>query len=99
MGPRTRHWGAPDAVEILFDPTERMIGFRKAKSGATTYPVRKQGKSATYLITWTALMHQMRIDTSHARRSRARMIDDVLAIDLEEAATLPSVESPQPGSG
>jgi hypothetical protein len=70
-----------------------MIGFRAAKPSPATYPIRKQGSSATYLVTGKALVRQMSIDVSEARRYPATLIDGVPAIELEEGgATAPSTQ-------
>ena len=84
-----------DAVEILFDPVERVIGFRAAPLSAASYPIHQQGTSATYLIAGRALARVMGIDTSRARRYDAALIDDVLTVDLNQAGVPVSAGAPR----
>jgi hypothetical protein len=75
--------GIPEAVEVLYDEEERLFGIRPAESSARTYPLRKMGSSGTYLISAKAIADVLGIDTTIARRYDAKMIEDVLVVDLK----------------
>ncbi len=87
--------GSPQAVEILCDPQERLIGFRSTSPTAGAYPVHKQRAGATYLIAGRVLTREMNIDTSRARRYHAQVVDGVLTVDLKQAAVLVSAGAPR----
>ena len=87
--------GAPQAVEVLCDPEARLIGFRATSPASGACPVHQQGRSATYLIAGKALVRAMAIDTSHARRYDAELVDDVLTVDLTQAGVRVSAGAPR----
>lgn len=83
--------GEPEAVELLFDPTERIVGLRGiSKEEEHAYPIRPQGgnQDGTYLVAGTAFAKYYGIDTSVSTRRPAVMQDGVLCIDLKEAGTV-----------
>lgn len=77
--------GSPEAVELLYDPDERIVGLRSVNpEAAHAYPVRTMGNGNTRLIAGTAFTHFHGIDTGVARRYSATMYGDVLGIDLKQ---------------
>lgn len=83
--------GEPEAVELLYDPTERIVGLRGvSKEEEHAYPIRPQGgnQDGTYLVAGTAFTKYYGIDTSVSTRRPAVMQDGVLCIDLKEEGTV-----------
>src|SRR5215213_2963119 len=77
--------GEPVAVELLFDPTERLIGLRGvSRQVPHAYPLRTQAASSSMLISGRAFARHYGISTDVARRYPATMIGDVLAVDTNE---------------
>jgi hypothetical protein len=78
--------GAPEAVELLYDKDERIVGFRAVpKEAEHAYGLRAAGK--TYVVSGTAFTKYYKIDTSVSRRWAARMDGDVLCVDLKSDGT------------
>ncbi len=82
--------GEPEAVLLLFDPEERIIGLRRVeRSDPNSYPVQKQPSGKGAVVSGKAFAQFYGIATDQARRYPARFYDDVLGVDLnEEAAEL-----------
>lgn len=82
--------GEPETVELLFDPEEKLIGFREvAANSPRAYPVRPQGKNAaTFMIAGQAFTKYYDIDTSTARRYSVEMQDGILILDLKGESTV-----------
>ena len=79
--------GDPEAVELLYDRTERLIGMRSASlNNRLAYPVRKQQNAASYLIAGNAFNQFYGIETGSTRRWNAVMSDDILVVDLKQQA-------------
>jgi hypothetical protein len=77
--------GEPAAVELLFDRTERLIGLRGAPAQVPhAYPLRTQSASSSVLVSGRAFTRHFGISTDVARRYLAKMIGDVLAVDVKE---------------
>lgn len=76
--------GRPEAVNIMFDRKERLIGLQAAALSVRNYKLNKQGSSNTYLIAGKALVQAMEIDTQKAMRYDAEMRDGILVIDLAQ---------------
>ena len=76
--------GEPEAVELLYDPENRMVGFRPTDpTRPRAFFVRPQGKnSATYTVAGRAFTQHYEIDTSKALRYAAIMQDDTLVVEL-----------------
>jgi hypothetical protein len=76
--------GSPEAVELLYDPDEKLIGFRPAEmTSPRAFPVRPQGKNATtFLIAGKSFSNYYKLDTRHARRYAVGMQDGILVLDL-----------------
>ena len=76
--------GEPEAVELLFDRGERLLGFRPVDpSAAHAYKPRKQGRTANYVVSGMALTQYFGIETDTARRY-AEVQDGVLVVDLKQ---------------
>ena len=81
--------GNPTAVELLFDRTARIMGFRVADpSDLHAYAVRTQKGSKSVLVSGKAFAQRWSIDLHRAMRYPATMLDDVLAVDLNGPAAL-----------
>ncbi len=81
--------GEPDEVELLYDPDERIIGFRAAgETSPHSYPIKPQPNGRTYQTGGRAFCSHYGIETGQARRFAAEMIDGVLAIDLKGEAKI-----------
>lgn len=84
--------GRPEAVELLYDAAERVIGIRAVDRDVEhAYPLR--GTSAkrddsTFMLSGMAFTKYYGIDTTVARRYTATMQDDVLCVDLKDEGTV-----------
>lgn len=80
-----RALGEPEAVELLYDRAERLVGLRNATvDNPFAYPVRKQQNAASYLIAGKAFAQHYGISVGVTRRWPAQMVEGILAIDLKE---------------
>jgi hypothetical protein len=77
--------GEPEAVTLLYDEEEQLIGFKPAdSSNPRSFPVRPQGKNAaTLMIAGQSFSKHFGLDTSIARRYSVEMRDGVLVLDLK----------------
>ena len=83
--------GRPEAVELLFDREEQVMGFRSAaKDLPHTYAVRPQAKSSSLLVSGRAFNQHYGIVVDTSRRYPATMMDDVLAIDFTNSDAVES---------
>ncbi len=83
--------GSPEAIELLYDSGEQIVGFRGVpKTAEHAYPLRAQaGKSVgPYIVSGTAFVRYYGIETTVSRRFVATMQDDVLCIDLKLEGTI-----------
>jgi hypothetical protein len=83
--------GSPEAIELLYDAQEKIIGFRGvAKTAEHAYPVRAQaGKSVgPYIVSGTAFVRYYGIDTTVSRRFVGALEGNVLCIDLKLEGTV-----------
>lgn len=77
--------GSPEAVYLLFDPQQRIIGLAKKPGGVPgVYPVTMRSTGKTYIINALAFCKHYGIDLSEARLFSAQMIGDTLAVDIKE---------------
>ncbi len=76
------------AVELLFDPDERIMGLRGVNPGTLhAAQVRKQPGADTYLIGVHSFAKRYGIPTDRARRYYAQLIDGgILAVNLSQEA-------------
>ena len=81
--------GSPEAVELLFDRQERLMGMRKISPKAEhAYAVRPSGKKASsFLVAGMAFSQYYDIPRDVARRWPAELRDGVLIVDLKSPAT------------
>ena len=77
--------GCPSEVEILYDPEERIVGFRQAEEASPHgYPVHKQTNGRTYHFGGVGFTKYYGIETGRSRRFAMRDFDGVYGIDLKE---------------
>ena len=78
--------GEPEAVVLLFDPEEKVVGFRASPAtDPRAFPLRKYNRrSSAYLVSGRTFLKHYGVDHSTARRYSARMVGDVLAVPLRE---------------
>jgi len=80
--------GEPSFVELLYDPDERIVGFRPLKKQVPhAYPVRTPGRGSTYLVAGHAFLKFYGIPNEVSTRYVAEMFGDVLGIDLKKKGT------------
>ncbi len=82
--------GSPEAVELLYDPCERMVGLRPVDPRAdNAYVVRRtaSGGRGPFVITVMAFTKLYEIDTSQSLRRDAFFEDGVLCMRLDDPAT------------
>jgi hypothetical protein len=77
--------GAPDAVELLYDPHKKVIGLRAADAklphAHLVRPATRRPLRGPFLISATAFVAYYNIDTSIGRRWIGFLSSDVLCID------------------
>jgi len=77
--------GEPEAVELLYDRKERVMGIRPVDPKAQhAYKIRKQPSSVSFLIAGQAFTQYYGIPTDKPIRYRAKMADGVLTVDLKQ---------------
>lgn len=79
--------GSPKAIELLFDPNERIIGLRGVDiDAAHAYPLRTTAAklNPSYLASGAAFVKYYGIDASTSQRWDAYMVDDVLCVNIAE---------------
>lgn len=82
--------GSPDYIELLYDATEKIIGFRPCDGGTKhAYQLRNANaeRTSTFMISGTAFVNYYEIDTSVSRRWDAQVIDGLLCVDLKDEFT------------
>jgi hypothetical protein len=73
--------GGSTDVELVYDPTERLIGIKPSPKSATSFPL--QGSDAsTRRISAKTLVKAMNIDASEAKHYDAEFKDGYLVVDL-----------------
>lgn len=77
--------GEPEAVELLFDASARVMGMRAVEASANhAYPLRGSGKSkSSFLLSGMAFSKYYEINTEVARRYSATFMDNILQVDLK----------------
>lgn len=77
--------GEPEAIEILYAPEEKVIGFQAApKSSPDAYAVRRNTKTAFQVEGRGFLKYYNIPKEATGRRYRAEMMDDVLTVNLNQ---------------
>lgn len=80
--------GSPKFVELLYNRTQRLIGFRPTNAAnGRAVPVRKQSNSESYIIAGLTFTKEYDIDSSVARRYTAQMQGSMLVVDLKSPST------------
>lgn len=80
--------GEPAALELLYDHTERLIGFRPVDPSTThAYAPRRQGRAANFIVSGSAFTKYFDIETDTARRYPAELVNGVLVVDLKQPGT------------
>ncbi len=101
--------GSPDAVELLYDPCERVVGLRPVDPREeNSYIVRRprSGGRGPFVITAMAFTKLYDIDTTQSLRRDAFLDNGVLCVCLNDAATpvtsnrarhtdIPQLDSPE----
>ena len=84
--------GEPEAVELLFDRDEQLIGLKPTSPKEPyAFPIRPQGsrnRVSNYAVAGQAFTKHYDIDTSVARRYLAEMRDDTLVVDLKSGGAI-----------
>lgn len=91
--------GNPDAVELLYDPDNKIMGVRAVDPAVEhAYPLRSPSKTdRSFILSGTAFTKYYEIDTTVSTRRQAYMEGDILCIDLKEPGTV--VTSNRRGTG
>lgn len=92
--------GQPEAIELLYDPDERIIGVRGVDPTVEhAYPLRTMpGKHESgFIVSGTAFTKFYGISTEISKRYRAELDGDILCIDLKQPGT--EVTSNRKGRG
>lgn len=80
--------GMPDAVELLYDPSERIIGVRPVEPAVEhAYPLRPNAREAGFMVSGTAFVKYYGISCDVSRRFQAYMEEGILCIDLKQEGT------------
>jgi len=87
--PAYKALGSPEAVELLYDRDQNLMGLRKVDPATDhAYIVRPLGKGGSnWLISGKAFTTYYGISIGVARRWLGRMEDDLLVFDLKEPGT------------
>jgi len=82
--------GRPAAVEYLYSPRTKILGFRAADPDSPlSYPVYQQGNSRNFQSAGQALHSHYGLPTEQAFRYRAELVEGILYIDLNDEDALP----------
>lgn len=82
--------GSPKAIELLYDPEERIIGFHGVDpSEEHAYAIRSGGGKydTNYIVSGTALVKYYGIPTPVSRRYAAYLEGETLCVDLKAEGT------------
>ncbi len=82
--------GKPEAIEYVYSPKARILGFRGADPEAeNSYPLYSQGHSKNYQCAGQALHTFYGIPMDQTIRYPSELIGDTLYIDLNDKAAIP----------
>lgn len=76
--------GAPPAVELLYNRSDRLIGVRKAKQGADHAIDLRSRTGTAWTVSAKGFLRFYGIDVPAAVRRLARVKEGMLVIDLKE---------------
>jgi hypothetical protein len=81
--------GRPEAIEFLYNPTEQVIGFRKADpKDAHSYLVKSTGTGGgTFTVSGKAFLKYYEIPFGKSVRYMAEAVEGILVIDLKRGGT------------
>ncbi len=82
--------GTPEAIELLYDPDEKIVGIRGVKASVEhAYPLRSgvANRESSFLVSGRAFTQYYGIETDVSRRWPAYMDDGILCIDLKQPRT------------
>lgn len=82
--------GSPSAVELLYDPNEKIVGLRPTGANSEhAYPVRSTAskRESTFMVSGTAFTKYYGIDTATSVRRRAYVDGGILCLDLKDPGT------------
>ncbi len=89
--------GAPEGVELLWDPDRRAIALRPAElTNQNAYPLRAQGshsEKGPWLVAGTLFTQYIGLDTSQAFRWTPAVEDGLLVVDVSKPGN--KVSSPR----
>ena len=73
------------SVDLLYDADRELVGIRLAhQDNPNPHLLRRQGRSEVYLVSGTLFCAHYDIDTSVARRYRAKFHDGILGVRLSD---------------
>ena len=76
--------GEPPAVELLYDPEEKVVGFRGIDpSESHAYPLRTTPGETSFILSGRAFTKYFQIATEVSTRYDAALDGDVLCVDLK----------------
>jgi hypothetical protein len=80
--------GNPEAVTLLYDPAERLVGFKPSSPDhPRAYPARPQPQGTSVSVAGRSFMKHYGIDASTTKRYAVQMRDGILVLDLESEST------------
>ena len=82
--------GKPDAIELLYDRTARIVGLRPAEPGTPqAYPLRPGAGvgHGPYVVSAIAFTKFYEIPTDKSLRWQAQLVEGVLCVELDSIAT------------
>lgn len=83
--------GEPAAIELLFNSRSNAFALRSADPEQhTSYPVRKQPNSISYLISAQAFCKMYEIGIDRTRRYTAEFVDGMLVVSLTKPLSEPA---------
>jgi hypothetical protein len=81
--------GAPQAIELMYDANEQVIGFRSVDPKAEhAYPIRETNNGTSYVVSGRAFVGHYGINTDVSRRYPATIVDGILCLDLKTPGTV-----------
>lgn len=73
--------GRPEAVELRYDPSAKLVGLKSEHRSARTYAVRKARRVNSYTVFAKAFLKHFGIEHGVARRRSARMDRAILVFE------------------
>jgi hypothetical protein len=80
--------GSPKAVELLYDPDAKIIGFRAVDPAVEhAYALRTANNGTSFILSGRAFTNHFEIATDTSTRYPAAMDGDVLCVDISQGGT------------